>query len=166
MSYLERFIATDNLIAHLSPILSNLVDASIKANYAGFISVSAITVYELAIKDIFIDFSQKKNPVFGAFVTKHFTNINGKIKIGDLRGQHIKLFGDKYLQKFDKKLKIRESIILNRDRKSLHDCYENLITCRHKYVHGGNTTLSFEEVIDNYQIGKEVIHTLHEAMYR
>jgi hypothetical protein len=30
----------------------------------------------------------------------------------------------------------------------------------------GNPTLTFQEVLDNYEIGKEVVHALYEAMQR
>ena len=166
MSYQNRFVSTDNLIAHLNPFVNTITDAAIKANYAGFLSVSAVTVYELAIKDIFIEFAQKKNNVFGNFIEKHFSSINGRIKIDDLKGQHIKPFGTKYLDKFEVKLKSREKIIFTTTRKNVRADYSNLIICRHKYVHGGSPTLTFQEVLDSYQIGKDVIHSLYETMQR
>lgn len=166
MSYQNRFVSTDNLIAHLNPFVNTISDAAIKANYAGFLSVSAVTVYELAIKDIFIEFAQKKNNVFGIFIEKHFSSINGRIKIDDLKGQHIKPFGTKYLDKFETKLKRREKNVFNATRKNVRADYSNLIICRHKYVHGGSPTLTFQEVLDSYEIGKDIIHSLHEAMQR
>lgn len=165
MSYLNRFISTDNLIAHLTPYLTTITDAAIKANYAGFLSVSAVTVYELAIKDIFIDFADKKNTVFGEFVAKHFLGINGRIKLKDLK-EHVKPFGNKYFLKFEAKLKIHEKVILRTKRKDLRTTYTNLILCRHQFVHVGAPTLSLEEVLTDYEIGKEVITSLYEAMKR
>lgn len=166
MAYQDRFIATDNLIAHLTPIIAGIADTAIKSNYAGFLSVSAVTVYELAIKDIFTEFATKKNSVFGDFIAKHFASINGRIKLEDLKGHHIKPFGIKYLDKFEKKLKVREKSAFSAFRKNVRSDYSNLIICRHKYVHVGNPTLTFEEVLDNYKIGKEVIHSLYETMQR
>jgi len=166
MAYQNRFISTDNLIAHLNPLVNTLSDAAIKANYAGFLSVSAVTVFELAIKDIFIEFAQKKNIVFGSFIEKHFSNINGRIKITDLKGQHIPPFGAKYLNQFEKKLQKRERIIFSNLRRDLRTEYTNLIICRHKFVHGGSPTLTFQEVLDSYENGKDVIHALYEAMKR
>ena len=84
----------------------------------------------------------------------------------DIKQQHIKPFGIKYLEKFDKKLKNREQIVFSTSRKDLKSGYSNLIICRHKYVHAGNPTLTFQEVLENYQIGKEVIHSLYETMKR
>lgn len=166
MAYQDRFIATDNLIAHLTPIVTGIADAATKSNYAGFLSVSAVTVYELAIKDIFTEFATKKNSVFGDFIAKHFASINGRIKLDDLKGQHIKPFGAKYLDKFERKLKIREQAIFVATAHNVRSNYSNLIICRHKYVHAGNPTLTFEEVLDNYETGKEIIHSLYEAMQR
>ena len=166
MSYQNRFVSTDNLIAHLNPFVNTITDQAIKANYAGFLSVSAVSVYELAIKDIFIEFAQKKNNIFGNFVEKHFSRINGKINIKDLKNEHIPQFGKNYHDKFEKKLKNREQIIYNTSRKNVRSDYSNLILCRHNYVHGGTPTLTFQEVLDSYQIGKEVIHSLHETMQR
>lgn len=166
MSYTSRFVPTDDLIAHLSPLVSSITDAALVSKYVGFLSVNAVTVYELAIKDIFKEFSAKKNPVFGNFIEKHFYQINGKIKIQDLKSQHISSFGDKYLKKFEKKLKVRENIVLTNFGKDVRSSYSNLIICRHKYVHAGVTTLTFTEVIENYNFGKEVIHSLNEAMQR
>lgn len=166
MIYHNRFVSTDNLITHLNPYVNTITDAAIKANYAGFLSVNAVTVYELAIKDIFIEFAQKKNIVFGSFIEKYFSSINGRIKISDLKGQHIQQFGEKYLIKFEKKLLARERIVFNASRKNVRSDYSNLIICRHKYVHGGFPTLTFQEVLDSYNIGKEVIHSLYETMRR
>ena len=166
MLYTNRFIATDNLIIHLKPVVGAITDTSIKANYAGFLSVSAITVYELAIKDVFNEFAAKKNKVFGSFVEKHFSRINGKIKIEHLKGNHIKLFGEKYLKKFDASLKNKEDTLLTTSKISIKSSYDNLITCRHDYVHKGSPTLTINEVMDSYNYGKEVIHCLNEAMKR
>lgn len=166
MPYQNRFVATDGLIAHLTPIVNTITDAAIKANYAGFLSVSAVTVYELAIKDIFSEFATNKHKVFGNFVDRHFYRINGKIKISDIKETHIMHFGEKYFKKFEANLNKKETIVLNTTRKSIKASYSNLILCRHNYVHKGFPTLTFEEVLENYAIGKDVIHSLYDAMKR
>lgn len=166
MAYLNRFVSTDDLVNHLQPIVTVLTDESLKSKYAGFLAVNAVTVYELAIKDIFKEFSTKKNSVFGFFIEKYFYQINGRIILKDLKNQHIKSFGDKYLTKFEKKLSVREKAILSTLGKDVRSSYSNLIICRHKYVHAGSPTLTFSEVVDNYNVGKEIIHSLYEAMQR
>ncbi len=166
MSYRDRFIPTDSLIPHLTTLIGTITDPLILANYAGFLSVSAVTVYELAIKDIFFDFGAKKNKYFGDFVEKHFNRLNGRIKFGELRGSHISLFGDKYLKKFDKIFSVRHNDLLSTSRVDIEICYSNLIICRHEFVHGGSPTLTIGETIHNYHHGKEVIHCLDNAMKR
>lgn len=166
MPYTDRFIATDNLITHLRPLVGAITDTSIKANYAGFLSVSAVTVYELAIKDVFNNFAAKKNKVFGMFVEKYFFRINGKIKIEHLKDSHIKLFGEKYFNNFDTSLENKERAVLATSIISIKYSYNNLITCRHDYVHKGSPILTINEVMDSYNYGKKVIHCLNEAMKR
>jgi hypothetical protein len=167
MPYTDKFVPTDNLITQLSPIIAAVTDPGVKVSYAGFLSVSAITVYELAIKDVFIDFSVKKNGVFGFFIEKHFAKLNGRILFGELRGTHIKQFGDRYLKKFDKEFDKKERAWLTRTPPvSLKAQYNNLILCRHQFVHGGTPTLTINEVIDAYNQGKEVIHCLNSIMKR
>jgi hypothetical protein len=166
MHYTDRFIATDKLIAHLKTVIGTITDTAIKANYAGFLSVSGVTVYELAIKDIFNEFASKKHKVFGTVIEKHFEKLNGKIKIEHLKGEHVKLFGDKYLERFSLMLKRKENSIMSTSRISISANYGNLILCRHKYVHAGYPTLTIDEVIDCYKNGQEVIHCLYEVMKR
>lgn len=166
MSYTDRFVATDNLIPHLQTVAATLTDAAIIANYAGFLAVSSVTVYELAIKDIFIEFAGKKHRVFGNVIQEHFERLNGKIKIESLKGEHVKLFGDKYLKRFKEKLSLQEHHVLRSSRISISADYTNLITCRHNYVHRGSPTLTMNEVINCYHNGKQVIQCLYESMRR
>ncbi|MCX8105312.1 MAG: HEPN domain-containing protein, partial [Ignavibacterium album] len=141
-------------------------DSDIKASYVGFLSVIAVTVYELAIKDIFNEFALKKHKIFGNFVENYFKKINGRITLDDLKNQHIKRFGENYLKKFDKKLEHIEKINLKLHKISIKSMYGNLIQCRHEFVHKGNPTLTLYEVIDNYTFGKEIIHCLNDTMKR
>lgn len=166
MLYTDRFIANDNLIIQLRPVIAAIADAAILSSYAGFLSVSAITVYELAIKDIFNEFATKKNKVFGVFTEKYFEKINGQIKQSDLRGKHISRFGDKYLMKFDHALQIKDTNFLTTHHATVSTAYSNLILCRHGFVHGGVPTLTANEVMTSYELGKEVIHCLNDAMRR
>lgn len=166
MPYTDRFISTDNLITDLSPNIATITNAAILASYAGFLSVSSITVYELAIKDIFSDFATKKHLVFGHFVEKYLSRINGRIQINDLKSGQVKAFGNKYLQKFDASINQKETQFLASHGRSLKASYGNLITCRHEFVHQGSPTLTVAEVIDNYNLGKEVIHSLFDSMKR
>ena len=166
MPYTERFISSDNLITNLSQNIATITNAAILASYAGFLSVSSVTVYELAIKDIFSDFATRKHLVFGHFVEKYLSRINGRIQINDLKSNQVRAFGSKYLQKFEASINRKEANFLSSHGKSMKSSYGNLITCRHEFVHQGSPTLTVAEVIDNYNLGKEVIHSLFDSMRR
>jgi hypothetical protein len=166
MPYSDKFRTTDNLISHLTTFIGSITDPAIQANYAGFLSVSSVTVFELAIKEIFVEFAYNKHKVLGTVINKHFVKINGRIKISELRGSHIKLFGDKYLKRFDKKLKTKEDFFLGSSRISIIADYGNLITCRHEFVHKGVPTLTIYEVMRCYNNGKEILKCLSETMRR
>jgi len=165
MSYVDRFKATDDLINHLQPIVSEMTDEELKSKYAGFLSASAVTVYELAIKDIFISFAEKKNSVFGIFVTENFNQISGRIYIKDIK-DYVKSFGVKYLNKFNKRLEEKNKSLLGIYHNDISAIYGNLITCRHRFIHANNTTMTFNEVVEGYKLGKEIINILNETMKR
>jgi hypothetical protein len=166
MPYTSRFAATDALITHLSTVIPHITDPQLKANYAGFLSVSAVTVFELAVKDIFIDFSEKKHKAFGVFTASHFHRINGRIKLVNLRDEHVISFGEKYLIKFKAYLDLEEETVMRASRVSVKSAYSNLIVCRHNYVHEGSPTLSFAEIQSFYALGKRVLDCLDRAMKR
>jgi len=99
MAYTDNFRLADDLIIHLNTIMDNISDPFISSRYVGFVSIVAVTVYELAIKDIFLDFSKQKHKVFGNFATAFFERLNGRIKTRELRDNYIPRFGQRYVEK-------------------------------------------------------------------
>lgn len=166
MPYTDRFIDTDNIIAHISTFIGTITDGAILSSYAGFLSVSSVTVYELAIKDIFSNFATLKGTAFGIFVDSHFERINGRIKLKNLKEEHISSFGIKYLNRFNRDLDAKEVASIAAGTGSIKSSYGNLIVCRHSFVHQGSPTLTVNEIIQSYNRGKEVIHSLNAAMVR
>ena len=168
MSYETHFQLADDYITHIDPVVSTIADPFIISRYTGFLSISAVTVYELAIKTIFIDFASRKHNVFGTFTYSHFDRINGQIMLGMLRKKHIGAFGDKYLNRFDKILKDKENEILSSDGVSIKNSYNNVIQWRHDFAHEGKapSTATYEEVKNSYYAGKLLIECLFDAMKR
>lgn len=162
MAYTDKYLPADNLIAHIVSIKDSM-DEQTKSYYAGFISVNAVTVYELAIKEILIEFAKRKHLVFGGFIASYLARINGKIKISDINDL-VGKFGEKYKSDLQTKIQLAEVDIMNTERLSILNSYKNLIECRHKYVHAGFTTLTLDECITNYNTGKRVIAIIFEAM--
>jgi len=85
------------MIAHLDSVVRGVSDPFIESRYVGFVSIAAVTVYELCIKDIFINFAKTKHNVFGSFIENYFERISGRIKLRHIKNDYLKKFGDKYL---------------------------------------------------------------------
>lgn len=162
MAYTDRFNDVDSLISNLEPIINGM-PSDVQAKMAGFLAINAVTAYELAIKEIIENYASSKHCDFGEYVRCVFSRINGRIRICDIKGE-LKKFGGYYKDNFEKNLQQKETSILAQNGNNLSSCYENLLTCRHQYVHTGTITLTITECILNYTIGRQVIEVLSETM--
>jgi hypothetical protein len=168
MPYVDHFQLADDYLAHLDTVIVQITDPFIKSRYTGFLAVSAVTVYELAIKTIFIEFANRKHHVLGNFTAAYFDRINGRIKTDIIRDDYIKKFGERYVKRFRKKLEEREQQILKSEKRSVKSSYANIITWRNGFAHEGQiqTVATYEEVKLAYVTGKHLIHCLADTMSR
>ncbi len=83
--YKKNFKNAENLFIELDKVVAQNQNHYFKSRLTGFIAVSAVTVYELAIKEIFINFATKKHKILGNFTSEFFEKINGRIKKDNLR---------------------------------------------------------------------------------
>jgi len=168
MPYTDHFKLADDYLVHMDAVIATIADPFIKSRYVGFITVSAVTVFELAIKEIFIDFAKKKHVILGNFTLAYFDRINGRIKRDVLQDDYIKKFGEKYVTRFLKKMDQKEKAVLAAEGASVKQSYANIITWRNDFAHEGNLKVmaTYEEVKKSYFLGKHVIHCLAETMIR
>jgi hypothetical protein len=168
MAYSDYFKLADDIISHLDSVIHNINDTFISSRYVGFVSMSAVTVYELAIKEIFINFAEKKHSVFGTFVNSYFSRISGRIKYETIWTDYVRRFGDKYVNRLRLKVQKAEDTSLRNDGVSILSSYNNIIIWRNEFVHEGKlpSTASYDEVVKSYQTGKKVIDCLAETMHR
>jgi hypothetical protein len=168
MPYVNQFAHADAVMAHLAGLLPTLADPQLEQKYAGFASVAAVTVYELAVKEIFIEFARKKHVVFEEFVKNFFSRLNGRIKPEIIKGEYVPKFGNKYTQKYTKLLQKKRNEFLRTNRRDFHTSYQNLLTWRNTFVHEGQvpTTATFQEIHQAYEDGKNLIHCLASSMQR
>lgn len=77
-------------------------------------------------------------------------------------------FGDKYVKKFKAKVEERNNDYLRTKHVDILIAYDNLITWRNQFAHGGQVSqqATFEEVVQSYELGKEVLECLARAMQR
>jgi hypothetical protein len=166
MSYVDRYSSADQTIGHLASIVGT-VDVALRAQYVGFAAVCAITVYELALKDVFYDFASKKHLGYGHFVERYFRRVNGNIAIRAIKDEYLPRFGEKYSKRFDSLLSGEEarSLLV---QVSVKSSYGNLITWRNEFAHEGRvpTNATFQEVQRSYERGKVVIECLARALTR
>ena len=168
MSYTTHFQLADDYIKHLDTMMISISDPFIKSRYVGFLAVSAVTVYELAIKTIFVEFAEKKHKVLKNFTMAYFERINGRIKTKIIKEEYISKYCNKYVKQFEKYLKKKEMEILRSENASISAAYGNIVTWRNQFAHEGiiPTTATYEEVKKAYYLGKHVVDCISAAMKR
>ena len=168
MPYDIHFKHADDIVQHLNTVVPTLADPLLQAKYVGFVAVAAVTVYELAIKNVFIEFSTKKHKVLGDFTESYFERINGRIRIQDIKDNYIQRFGERYKKRFEKKMKKAAKDYLQNNKRDIKSSYGNLITWRNDFAHEGKirTTATYSEAVQSYEDGKEIISCLAETMRR
>jgi len=168
VAYSDHFRHADDVIAHLDGVVPALPDPLLRTKYAGFVTVAAVTVYELAIKEIFCEFGRKKHKVLGAFSESYFRRINGRVTLDDIKKDYCHRYGDGYVAKFKKRLDAVTMFHLKAHHRDVKASYSNLIVWRNSFAHEGKVPpmVTYGEVVQAYQDGKEVIHSLAASMVR
>lgn len=168
MAYQEHFNLADEYIRHLDMVMNSIPDPFIKSRHVGFLAVSAVTVYELAVKEILIEFSENKHKVLGSFARSYFDRINGRIKTQIIKDEYVSRFGEKYKKRFQKILDEKEKELLKTQGVSIKSSYANIITWRNDFAHEGKipTTATYDEVKRSYEVGKNLINCLADTMVR
>jgi hypothetical protein len=165
-SYSDHFKLADDFISHLDGAIGGIADPFIRSRYVGFIAVSAATVFELAVKEILCSFAAKKHKILGTFVGGYFERLNGQIGRERIEKTYLVLFGDKYVQRFCKKLEAEELACLKTNGVSIKASYSNLLTWRNGFAHEGSipANATYDEVKKSYFHGRKLIDCLSDAM--
>lgn len=88
--------------------------------------LTAVTVYELAIKEILCTFASKKHKVLGHFAHTYIDRINGRIKLGMINDDYVRRFGKKYVDSFKVKTAAAEKKSLAMTHRSILSNYNNI----------------------------------------
>lgn len=155
-------------MARLDHAVETLDDHFYKSRFIGYVAVSAVTAFEVNVRNKVVDFSSKKHPTFGVFSSKMFEKTNARIKLSMLRDDFLSKFGDKYLKRFNSHLDKIEAESLRTIRKSVKSSYGNLVLWRHDFVHEGKLPqyADYDEARLSYDLGKRVIECFCEALNR
>jgi hypothetical protein len=168
MPHSRYYNLADSVVNHLDNVMSTVTDPFISSRYIGLVAIASVTVYELCIKDIFFRFSNSKHKVFGLFVNRTFDRINGRIKLSVICEEYLPKFGDVYVNRFNIKLNLVEQNSLRTIGKSIKSSYGNIIQWRNQFAHEGNfvSTVTYNEAVESYHLGKGVIKCLSESLRR
>lgn len=162
--YTDYFLKSDTVINHIKHINLPPENYLLRQSYIGFVCIVAVATYEMAIKDILVNFCTKHNPLFGNFFSSKFHRINGNIEIDKIKSNFLIHFGDNYKETFEDMIDFENDMLLQKEHKSLKETYKNIITWRNLFAHSAsfNTTIltTLDEVCNSYNIGKNVITCL------
>ncbi|MBC6438961.1 MAG: hypothetical protein GDA49_00800 [Rhodospirillales bacterium] len=163
----KKFRLADDSLLHLYGLIDLIDDELIKRNYLGFISVSAVTACELAIKEIFYEFGDDESELLGTVTRNIFHKINGRIAPNHLYN-HISCFGKKYVDIFKERLRSTNEKTLQESGVNIIESYKSLVDCRNRFVHEGEIldTITYDELKRSYDSGKSVVHCLSDSMVR
>jgi hypothetical protein len=128
MPYADHFKLADDLIAHLDTIVPNISDPFIVSRYIGLAAVAGVTSYELAVREIYCDFAERKHVVLGNFTRSFFERLNGRVRYQHIRDDYSIRFGPKYKARIIKQINDLEQRTLRTQRRSPLYSYGNLIT--------------------------------------
>jgi hypothetical protein len=112
-------------------------------------------------------FASEEHEILGSFVSSYFERINGQIKLKKIREDYIPRFGQRYTDDFKAKIDKYELEYLKKSGRSIKNSYHNIIEWRNQFAHEGliPPTATYQEAIESYFAGKEVIHCLSETMH-
>lgn len=135
----------------LKPVHDSTSDLWLKSRLAGLVTVEAVSSFELAIKQLLIEFCKSRDNVFGSFAERRFQKLNGRIKISDIKGEYLTPLGGSYAAKFEMKLTEASASAraANRDDPALR--YQALLQNRHSFVHTGSLTITFDESVEYFR---------------
>lgn len=166
MGYSDHFKMVDDILPHIDATFVGLPDPFLRSRYVGFFAVTAVTVFELSIKTILIEFAAKQHVLFGGFCAELYDKLNGRIMIKDLRNDQLRKFGEPFDRRFKRHLAFADRSILKSKGYSVVTAYGNLITWRHSFAHNGNVPVgaTYEEAKRAFEAGKIVMRCLSAAM--
>jgi hypothetical protein len=163
--YTDHFRLVDDVSGHFDTAVA-AVDPMIKSRYAGFYAVASAAVLELALKEIIIAFAQSKHPLFGSYVADRYERINGRIKMDNIKSEHLAPFGKTYRTRFDRLVKRVDRFSIYQRKGPVITAYENLLTCRHTFAHEGMVppSTTYDEVKHGFEAGKTIMKCLAKCL--
>jgi hypothetical protein len=164
----ERFRLIESIISDtdrfVDPELTSFQAIRFRANVGNLCIVSFVSSYENCIKDIMVEFAEKRDSLFGHFVRNRFQRINGQIKIEKLR-EYSGQFGGNVRSDFIGRLDAIRSRVSRSSQQDICRVYDDLISRRHAIVHGGASPVTIEEATRMHNLSKRVVFAFAAALH-
>lgn len=145
--------ATDSFLASVETELTLSSDTATKNFYAGILATVFVRYFELSIKRALKDCSLKS----------HSTNLNGNIRLRDLKKKHIPNICPSCARRFETEVDALEEEKIKSMKISVKSQYGVIVTRRHEFLHGENSHATLEEIKQAYQSSKLVIECLRKV---
>ena len=157
------FSDSDLFIKYIKDTANSTDDDFITSRYVGFIAVSAVTIYEINVKQLLKEFANKTHPMLGNFASIAFDKLNARNCRDDIE-KYLKHFGEEYSNRFKIMIDDKEDELVKVG--SVKGSYASLLTWRHQFVHDGTlpNQATFNESLKAYELGKEVIVVLQQTL--
>jgi len=158
------FVDSDSFIQYIEDIVRNIQDDYVTSRYVGFIATTAVTVYEVAIKKLLIEFARSQHPMLGNFISSELEKFNARINTKQIKESYLNRFGAEYSDSFKSLLNAKESELIKGG--SITQSYANIIGWRNRFLHTGRVpeNPTFDETVKAYKLGKEVVYVLSKVL--
>lgn len=130
------------LINNYVPVGSPKND-SFRAELAGLLIVSTVAIYENCIREIIIEYAEKKHPDFARYVEREYERLDSRIKLQDLFKYASKLGDSQLVSKFKSELmkasgRVSNDNTINIDnleKSEIVKLYHQVLKARHAFAH-------------------------------
>ncbi len=135
---------------------AGLANDDYRANLAGLLCVFYTATYENCIKECLVRYSYNKHEVFGNFASEHYSKLNSRIKLDDLKG-YVGKFSPDLATIFKRRIDDIEIHGVKSSGDSIKSAYANLLTWRHAFAHEGKKACTLDEAANAHKLAKLLI---------
>jgi len=133
-----------------------------RADLAGLLVVTIAACYEDCVKATLVEHAAKRHVDFEEFTVRNFSRLSSRVKVNNLHG-YAKLFGSTVENSFKDKLRIRKQKISDRLGINIENRYEQILSWRNDYAHGGIRNTTINEALEFNLYGIRVLYCFNEA---
>lgn len=133
-----------------------------RADLAGLLVVAMAATYETCVKEILYEHANRQHIAFGEFALRNYDKLNSRIQVKDLK-KYCETFDPNICLRFKMRLASKKQKLLSRAGKNIETAYEQILSWRHDFAHGGIRQTTIEEATATHRIGKRILYVFDDA---